>query len=102
MESSAAFGSSVMTRRSSDQSRSGTTEKQPCGKRTAARARAIFRCTASTIGGLYPSANVAAQAGAIDPAQAAAAVLAGGAGPGTDVELRVQRVRRLAGSCPQP
>ena len=54
-------------------------------------------------GGLYPSANVAAQAGAIDPAQAAAVALSGGAGPGTvQVELRVQRVRRLAGSCPQP
>jgi len=53
-------------------------------------------------GGLYPSATVAAQAGAIDPAQAAAAALAGGAGPGTQVELRVQRVRRLAGSCLQP
>ena len=53
-------------------------------------------------GGLYPSANIAAQAGAIDPAQAAAAALTGGAGPRTRVELRVQRVRRLAGSCPQP
>ena len=54
-------------------------------------------------GGLYPSTNVAAQAGAIDPAQAAAAALSAGAGPGTaQVELRVQRVRRLAGSCPQP
>jgi hypothetical protein len=54
-------------------------------------------------GGLYPSANVAAQAGAIDPAQAAAATLAGGAAAGTaQLELRVQRVRRLTGSCPQP
>jgi hypothetical protein len=53
-------------------------------------------------GGLYPSANVAAQAGAIDPAQVAAAAPAGDAGSGTLVELRVQRVRRLAGSCPQP
>ena len=54
-------------------------------------------------GGLYPSANVAAQAGAIDPAQAATAALSGSAGPGTvQVELRVQRVRRLAGSCMQP
>jgi hypothetical protein len=53
-------------------------------------------------GGLYPSANVAAQAGAIDPAQAAAAAPVGDAGPRTLVELRVQRVRRLAGSCPQP
>jgi hypothetical protein len=54
-------------------------------------------------GGLYPSANVSAQAGAIDPAQAAAAALSGSAVPGTDhVEFRVQRVRRLAGSCPQP
>jgi hypothetical protein len=54
-------------------------------------------------GGLYPTANVAAQAGAIDPAKAATAAISSGAGPETaQVELRVQRVRRLAGSCPQP
>jgi hypothetical protein len=55
-------------------------------------------------GGLYPSPNAAAQAGALDPAQAAIASLPGGANSGTGTavglpELRVTRVRALAGSC---
>ena len=55
------------------------------------------------VGGLYPSANVAAQAGAIDPARAAVAALPGSPATGTaPVEVRVQRVQRLSGSCPQP
>ena len=54
-------------------------------------------------GGLYPSPNAAAQAGALDPAQAAIASLPGGTNSGTGTlelpELRVTRVRALAGSC---
>lgn len=54
-------------------------------------------------GGLVPSANVAAQAGYMDPAQAAVAGMPGGANSGTgDVvlpEFRVTRVRALDGSC---
>lgn len=55
-------------------------------------------------GGLYPSPNVAARAGALDPARAAIATLPGGpeTGVGTDEllpELRVSRVRVLEGSC---
>jgi hypothetical protein len=52
-------------------------------------------------GGLVPSPNVAAQAGAMDPARAAVAAQGGSAGPGT-VELpefRVKSVRPAAGSC---
>jgi hypothetical protein len=54
------------------------------------------------VGGLLPSANAAAQAGAMDPSQAA---IAGGAGSGTGTgtvalpEFRVKTVRPLAGAC---
>ena len=57
-------------------------------------------------GGLWPSPNVAAQAGAIDPAKASVARMPGGSesGTGTDdatllPEFRVTRVRELPGSC---
>jgi hypothetical protein len=53
-------------------------------------------------GGLVPNANVAAQAGAMDPARAAVASAGGVAGPGT-VELpefKVKSVRPVSGSCP--
>jgi hypothetical protein len=52
-------------------------------------------------GGLTPTANVAAQAGAMDPARAAVASAGGSAGPGT-VELpefRVKSVRPISGAC---
>jgi hypothetical protein len=54
-------------------------------------------------GGLVPSANAAAQAGAQDPVQAAIAGLPGGSNSGTgSVALptfRVTRLRALGGSC---
>ncbi len=53
-------------------------------------------------GGLSPNPNVAAQAGAIDPARAAVASAGGAAGPGT-VELpefKVKSVRPVSGGCP--
>ena len=53
-------------------------------------------------GGLTPSANVAAQAGHIDPAQAAIADQPGALTGKSDAdlpELRVNRVREVAGSC---
>jgi hypothetical protein len=54
-------------------------------------------------GGLYPSPNVAGQAGALDPTQAAIATQPGGgarAGTGTDLpEFRVERVRAVPGAC---
>jgi len=53
------------------------------------------------VGGLTPSPNAAAQAGAQDPARAATAAASGSAGPGT-VELpefRVKSVRPITGSC---
>jgi hypothetical protein len=56
------------------------------------------------VGGLIPSPNVAAQAGAIDPVQAAIAGTGEhAAGPGSvHLELHVARVQPLAGACGQP
>ena len=53
-------------------------------------------------GGLLPNANVAAQAGAIDPTQAAIASAGGAAGPGSVQlpEFRVKGIRPVAGGCP--
>jgi hypothetical protein len=51
-------------------------------------------------GGLLPSPNVAAQAGAIDPSQAANASSGGnGVGSGELPEFRVKTVRQLGGAC---
>jgi len=54
--------------------------------------------------GLAPSANVAAQAGAMDPAQAAMATAPGGAAMGTGTvtlpEFRVNTVKTLKNPCP--
>ena len=53
-------------------------------------------------GGLTPNANVAAQAGAMDPARAAVASAGGAAGPGSVVlpEFKVKSVRPVSGGCP--
>ena len=53
-------------------------------------------------GGLLPNPNVAAQAGAMDPARAAVAASGGAAGPGTvDLpEFKVKSVRPVSGGCP--
>ena len=54
--------------------------------------------------GLLPTPNVAAQAGAMDPAQAAVAAQSS-AGTGKTVEmpeLQVKSVRPVPGSCPEP
>jgi hypothetical protein len=52
-------------------------------------------------GGLTPNANVAAQAGSMDPARAAVASAGGAAGPGTvDLpEFKVKSVRPVSGGC---
>ena len=54
-------------------------------------------------GGLTPSANIAGQASAIDPAQAAVASRPGGGTTGTEgrsmPEFRVTRVRAIKGVC---
>ena len=53
-------------------------------------------------GGLLPSPNIAAQGGAIDPAQESIARQPGGAASGTGEQLRefpVARIRALDGAC---
>jgi hypothetical protein len=54
------------------------------------------------VGGLTPTPNIAAQAGAMDPARAATAAAGGSAGPGTVSlpEFKVKSVRPVSGSCP--
>ena len=56
-------------------------------------------------GGLYPSANIAAQAGAIDPLQTTFAAVSSGATsdtpPRPTLEFQVQKIRTLKGDCPQ-
>ena len=55
------------------------------------------------VGGLYPSPNIAAQAGAIDPGKVAIANLPGGAADAAVVstlpEFRVVRLRGVEGAC---
>jgi hypothetical protein len=54
-------------------------------------------------GGLWPSPNVAAQAGALDPAQESIARQTGGGNASTATvvpEFNVVRVRTLEGTCP--
>jgi hypothetical protein len=53
------------------------------------------------VGGLTPTPNIAAQAGAMDPARAATAAAGGSAGPGsvTLPEFKVKSVRPVSGSC---
>ena len=53
-------------------------------------------------GGLYPNPNVAAQAGAIDPAKAAIAAMSepNGGATGPMSEFRVRSVRPVPGPCP--
>jgi hypothetical protein len=55
------------------------------------------------VGGLYPSPNVAAQGGAIDPVKAAMAAASGGGARGTAPlsEFRVRSVREISGACPE-
>jgi len=53
------------------------------------------------VGGLTPTPNIAAQAGAMDPARAATAAAGGSAGPGSVSlpEFKVKSVRPVSGSC---
>jgi len=55
----------------------------------------------SIVGGLYPSANVAGQAGAIDPGKAAIAAQSGPTSQAAKptVEFTVKSVRLLSGTC---
>ena len=61
------------------------------------------------VGGLWPTPNIAAQAGSVDPLQTTIAAMPGsgtrGTEPGTAAappvaELRVERIRTIKGRCP--
>jgi hypothetical protein len=70
------------------------------GKRVQVSSNAPRRLTIK--GGLFPSANVAAQAGSMDPSRAATASTdaSAAARPGSLPEIRVRAIRPVAGSCP--
>lgn len=77
----------------------GTNMREFIGKRVEVVGQSPRRFTIGM--GLTPNANVAAQAGAMDPTRAAVASAGGSAGPGT-VELpefRVKSVQPASGSC---
>ena len=81
---------------------SGVNLKDYLGQRVQI-AGAIVETKRLTIkGGLTPNANVAAQAGAMDPARAAVASAGGSAGPGSVLlpEFKVKSVRPVSGGCP--
>ena len=56
----------------------------------------------TVVGGLTPNANIAAQAGDMDPSRAANSAAVGAAGPGNVQlpEFRVKSVRPVSGACP--
>jgi hypothetical protein len=77
----------------------GTDVRDFVGRRVEIIGQAPRRFTIA--GGLTPSANVAAQAGAMDPTRAAMASAGGSAGPGTVnlPEFRVKSVKPVSGAC---
>ena len=81
---------------------SGLKLKDFVGKRVELAGGVVGSKKLAIKGGLLPNPNVAAQAGAMDPARAAVAAAGGSAGPGT-VELpefKVRSVRPVSGGCP--
>ena len=81
---------------------SGARLKDYIGQRVAIAGGVVETKRLIIKGGLTPTANVAAQAGAMDPARAAVASAGGSSGPGT-VELpefKVRSVRPVSGTCP--
>ncbi len=75
------------------------------GKRVEAKGTSHLRI----VGGLWPTPNIAAQAGAIDPLQTTIAAMPGSGTRGTEpatataqpvAVLRVERIRTVKGRCP--
>jgi len=80
----------------------GTSVKKYAGQRVEVSGVPAKRLTFA--GGLYPTPNVAGQAGAIDPSRAAVAAQTegGSAAAGrTMPDFRVKSVRTVAGTCPE-
>ena len=82
---------------------SGTTMREYVGQRVEVVGGLLSR-RLQVAGGLVPSPNAAAQAGAMDPARSAMAAAGSTAGTGSGElpEFRVKSVRALAGACPKP
>jgi len=77
----------------------GTNMKEYVGHRVQVVGQAPRRFSVAL--GLTPDANIAAQAGAMDPTRAAVASAGGSAGPGTVnlPEFRVKSVQPVSGAC---
>lgn len=80
---------------------SGTDVRHYVGRRVQLTGAVVDSKRLRIAGGLVPSANVAGQAGAMDPAQAAMAASTKGATPPAMQTFRVTRVRTVAGTCPE-
>jgi hypothetical protein len=78
----------------------GTNVKQYVGQRV--EISAVMSKRPVIVGGLYPTPNVAAQAGAIDPGKAAVEQMIAGSNPAgrPTLDLRVKSVRPVPGACP--
>lgn len=81
----------------------GMNVKEFVGKRVEVTGSSPSPKRVRIVGGLYPSPNVAGQAGDIDPTKAAIASQSGPASnmPRPPIEFRVREVRVLPGACPQ-
>jgi len=80
---------------------SGTDVRRYVGHRVQITGAVVDSKRLHIAGGLVPSANVAGQAGAMDPAQAAmAAATPSGSRPPMQT-FRVTRVKTVAGTCPE-
>jgi hypothetical protein len=84
----------------------GTDVRRYLGKRVELVGATTVQPKLKIVGGLTPSPNVAAQAGAMDPAEAARANLGaqGDARPGNILvpELNVKTIKAVAGACRPP
>jgi len=80
----------------------GTDVRDYIGRRVQVVGGVPARRRLTIVGGLTPNANVAAQAGDMDPSRAATAGAGGAAGPGTVQlpEFKVKSVRPVSGGCP--
>ena len=79
----------------------GTDVKKYVGKRV--EVSGVMSKRPVIVGGLYPTPNVAAQAGAIDPGKAAVEQMIAGSNPAgrAALDFRVKSVRPVPGACPE-
>jgi hypothetical protein len=83
---------------------SGVPVREYVGKRVQVLGGVVDSKKLKISGGLKPTPNVAAQAGAMDPSQAATAAAGGsapGTGPAPTLEFKVRSVRAAEGACPE-